>query len=414
MIVRLACRAASILVALAALLGAPRVALAVVLASDSQAVNLSNPGTGVAWDNVARMSGGSCVYLGNRWVLTANHVSQTPIRLSDGRVFTPAVGTGITLNQPGGGQADLRMVRLSQDPGLPTLQIGSSSPAAGAQVTMIGAGVDRDSQQIGWRVTASGAGNDWASVPLPQANVSGYSLLNTQHMRWGMNQVLSGGPIYFNQGNSFVFATRFDEFGIPFEAQATTGDSGGGVFQLVNGTWQLAGIMDSVMPLPNQPSNTVVYGDTTYAIDLSLYRDQIMGLMNHAEPLWQNQVNYFDVDGSGKVNAHDVVVDISKLLLAPNQTLSGTPSAADPRYDVNGDLKITSQDVLLLVSALLNGTANPGPIAAPNSALFVPEPSSYLLSLPALAVLAAAAWRKRRAASRRRDGGVPENPAAGA
>lgn len=371
---------------------------AVIISSTSDAPNLISPDPHSGWDNVARISGSSSVYLGNRWMITANHVSSTPVRFNDGRVFNLSVGSETRISNPasrGGGETDLRMFRLAEDPQLATLQISSASPKAGAQVMMIGAGRNRADQQIGWAVSGVGPASQWNQAPVNRANVRGYSLLETSQMRWGMNQVHGSESTYFQQGNSWVFATRFDVAGVPFEAQASLGDSGGGVFTSVNDSWQLAGIMEATLPLPGQPSGTVAFGDSSYAIDLSIYRDSILSFVNRPEPLWQNPVNYFDVDRSGVVNAHDVVVEVNKLLLNPNQTLSGAPSAGDPRFDVNGDLKITAQDTLQLISNLLNGKANPAPLAAPGAALLVPEPSGLALALLATVLLAlGAGWRR--------------------
>ena len=66
-----------------------------------------------------------------------------------------------------------------------------------------------------------------------------------------------------------------------------------------------------------------------------------------------NQTNYFDVDRSGGVNAHDVVVEVNKLLLNPNQPCPAFERER-PRFDVNGDLKI-GPGYAAIDSNLLNG-----------------------------------------------------------
>jgi hypothetical protein len=373
---------------------------AVVISSSSDAPNIVSPGPGSGWDNVARISSSSCVYLGNRWMITANHVSSTPVRLTDGREFNISVGSEARINNPvnrAGGAADLRIFRLAEDPQLPSLQITSSSPTAGAQVMMIGAGLNRAEEQIGWKIQGEGPTSQWTPAPLFQANVRGYDLLETSQMRWGMNQVLSSDPIYLQQGNSWVFATRFDAVGVPFEAQAALGDSGGAVLQNVNNLWHLAGIMAATLPLAGQPNGTVAFGNMSYAIDLSIYRDSILSYVNRPEPLWQNQVNYFDVDRSGGVNARDVVVEVNKLLLSPNQQLLGAPGAGEPLYDVNGDLKITAQDVVQVVSNLLNVSSNASRLARPAGMLLVPEPSGRVQAIMATGLLWSVVFLRRRA-----------------
>ena len=53
------------------------------------------------------------------------------------------------------GSPDLRMFRLAEDPGLPTLEIDAVRPAAGSTVMMIGAGRQRVPGLKSWRVSGS-------------------------------------------------------------------------------------------------------------------------------------------------------------------------------------------------------------------------------------------------------------------
>jgi hypothetical protein len=220
-------------------------------------------------------------------------------------------------------------------------------------------------------------------------------------MRWGINQVFGESPVYQISNNTIVFNTRFDKFGIPYEAQAAVGDSGGGVFQVVDGAWKLAGIMNTVSPVvPNQPSGTVVFGDETQSADLSMYRSQIEGLLTRVDPPWQNSFNRYDVDGSGRVTARDALLMIKELKVGPlSGKLPTTHDAGEPFFDVNGDGSLSVSDGIALVSAILLHTANPVVLASPSSALFVPEPSSGLLAL-LVAIVGCLGWfaRRRRAA----------------
>jgi hypothetical protein len=343
---------------------------------------------------VGRLSGASAVYLGNRWVITANHVAQTAFHLTDGRSFDMSVGSGVTLKPPSdrfsSKAVDLRMFRLAEDPGLPSLTIADATPTGGEIVTMIGAGLDQVPGYIGWSVNAR---NQWTQTILPFATQTGFALAETQHMRWGVNRVAGDGSTLLQSNNTFVFSTQFDRQGMPFEAQAVLGDSGGGVFQSIDDSWELAGLMVSQQTLPGQPNRSAVYGNTTFTADLSKYRDQILKLVNHAEPLWQNQVNQFDVDGSGRVTAHDLLVLMNELKQGgyAGIDLVGSPGLDDFRVDVDGDLRLTAQDGTRLLNALLGNTANPTSSAAG----LVPEPSSAALAAMGLLVLAWAGLRKR-------------------
>ena len=375
----------------------PMAARAVVISAASDAANLRAPGDDPGWNNVGRLSGALAVYLGDRWVLTANHVAQTAFQLSDGRSFDMSVGSAVTLRSPSdlfsSKSVDLRMFRLAEDPGLPALTISDATPTAGQILTMIGAGLDQAPSYIGWSVNAS---NQWTQTLLPFATRTGFELLDTQHMHWGVNKLSSNGSSLLKSSNTFVYSTQFDRQGMPFEAQAVVGDSGGGVFQSIDNHWELSGIMVSEQSFPGQPSRSAVYGNTTLIADLSKYREQIMKLVDHPEPLWQNQVNHFDVDGSGRVNAHDLLVLMTELKLGnyAGQDLLGAPGPSDFRFDVDGDLRLTAQDGTALLNALLGNTANPA--SSTSATGLVPEPSSALLAAAGALTLAWAGWRRRR------------------
>ena len=61
-----------------------------------------------------------------------------------------------------------------------------------------------------------------------------------------------------------------------YEAQLTSGDSGGGMFHYNTSThqWELAGI--NVITDSFAPSGTVLFGDASFAVDLSQYKSQIL------------------------------------------------------------------------------------------------------------------------------------------
>ncbi|MBI3839178.1 MAG: trypsin-like peptidase domain-containing protein [Planctomycetia bacterium] len=354
---------------------------------------------------MARLSNATAVYLGNRLMITANHVisnvGNSPVTFTDGREFNSSVGSDLVLTNPPALQipsttADLKMFRLAADPGLPALQIDTASPTSGAKVMMIGAGRDREPNEIGWSISST---NVWTQTPLPFANARGFAVdSNSSHMRWGTNLVVSGNTV--SNGNTATFATRFDSTGNPFEAQAVSGDSGGGVFRPVDGRWELVGIMDTVQAAATgQPNGTAVFGEQSLSADLSQYRDQIESILNRPERLWQNQTNHFDVDHSGPANARDVLLLINHLQNGGARSLSGAPSASDPLLDVNGDGSFNILDLSQLINALGGNTANPAVSMSQNSSL-VPEPSTGVLAL--LGILSAALVRRVMIARRKR------------
>jgi hypothetical protein len=123
---------------------------------------------------------------------------------------------------------------------------------------------------------------------------------------WGTN-VTAGWPREVRHGVNVsrvlttTFSNPLSESATEHEAQAATGDSGGALFALRNPTdpeqgWALAGVMSTVSGLGARPEATSLYGDLTYSIDLSHYRDQIIALVR---PACSNDV---DDDGDGRID----------------------------------------------------------------------------------------------------------------
>ncbi|MBY0400609.1 hypothetical protein K2X89_09960, partial [Myxococcota bacterium] len=105
---------------------------------------------------------------------------------------------------------------------------------------------------------------------------------------------------YQGSWTTLAIATVFDppsaRDATEYEAQATVGDSGGAVFVKRNGEWLLAGMMTSVTGYTRHPARTSMYGDTTYAADLSVYRSEIL---HWARPACSNEE---DDDGDDRID----------------------------------------------------------------------------------------------------------------
>ena len=327
-------------------------------------------------------------------MITANHVPDGPVTFPDGKTYQMTVGSDTLVSNSGvlatGGTPDMRLFRLQTNPGLPSLTVGSSTPAAGTQVMMIGNGHDRASNIIGFQA----GGNVLATStltpgPLPIDTFTGYQLLNTQHERWGTNRIAAGGDAVV--GNSPVMVTSFSQYNGLFTAQATVGDSGGGMFDKVGGHWQLTGLMDAIQPLSvNQPSNVVLYGEQTYTIDLTLYQSQINAIVNSKISAWQNQVNVFDVDRSGVVTPLDLLKLENALAATGPETLTGKPGAGAALLDVNGDGLFNQLDILSELNFLEQQTTGSSALGAARPA---PEPSTLVLALSGLLITAYAGRR---------------------
>ena len=245
-------RRTTALCALILLLGSAPRASAVAIASEPGSGNVTAPADDPGFAHVGVPGIATVVYLGNGWVLTANHVDDDDVTLG-GVVYPRVPGSRITFTNPDLSVPDIAAYRIDPHPDLPILPIRADTPADGTPVLMIGHGLDRGGP-VTWE------GHD------------GFALLGSQSVRWGTNEIAGSGTL----GGDAAIATTFDEAATEHEAQAQYGDSGGAVFaKNAADDWELAGIMFAIDIYEGQPSY-VLYGNVTYAIDLSAYRDQII------------------------------------------------------------------------------------------------------------------------------------------
>jgi hypothetical protein len=284
--------------AVAMLLSARASALVVVPPATN--ANTSAPADDPGWQNV----GDRGVYLGNRWVITANHVGAGTTNFAGVGSFAAVSGSAVRLQNPTGQSlsmfTDLLLFRLASDPGLPALSIASSPAPVGDAVTLIGNGrsVPPSAAETHWSVTADPMNPMhyiWTEVPTG-GDASGYKSTIVGQKLWGTNLVEDDEPLFSqmdadhtvvaNSGNGDVISlfTDFDDpnavggGATPSEAQAQGGDSGSAAFHKNGANWELAGITHAIALFTDQPNLTAVYGDLTFFADLSAYRSQILAI----------------------------------------------------------------------------------------------------------------------------------------
>ena len=283
-----------------------------------------------------RSSGGlTLIYLGNGWVLTANHVGEADLKLNS-VVYPHIPGSGVRFLNEDGSPADLMAFQITGSPTLPELpilEIARVSPAVGTQVTMIGRGFSQD-QPITWRQPGP-----------PPVTREGWSWGTNGAIRWGTNRIADPADLMQNDTTD-SFIIDFTKPGSPGvttdESQAVVGDSGGAVFNETTGQWELAGVMFGRLPHPGQPEATSLDGNLTYSADLALFRSQIIPLVR---PECSDEV---DNDGDGKI---DFPEDPGCHAETGQSEISELPSLGSPARVVLG---------ATLIAASLLGTLGSG------------------------------------------------------
>jgi hypothetical protein len=275
------------------LLQGANVAPALILDAGDGQGNTDPPPDDPGWSHVGHHLGGpSVIYLGNRWVLTADHVGASIVFIQ-GRRFNPVAGSLVQLHreltdveesksaetrQEGSEEnseeprrSDLLLFRIDGDPGLPILPIAALTPKIGENALLIAGGSSR-----GPRVSLYSPG---------LAIRDGFHWHQDDTMRWGSNLV-DRGPTWVEHQDTntrafpLVFDRLEDRNSTPDEAAAGLGDSGGAVFTRANPIlpetgWVLSGLLFSVASDFSQPPETTFYGNITWVADLSHYREEI-------------------------------------------------------------------------------------------------------------------------------------------
>lgn len=262
---------------------APATARAVIVATGDGTQNATSTGAGAGWDYVGSVGGASGVYLGayggDHWVLTAWHVGPGTFTLG-ANSYTAVADSSVRLQNADLSFTDLRLFKISVStpPGLPNLEIVSTSVPNTTALTLIGYGRNRATDLSRWNVTGVDPNYVWTPVG-SGGNASGYAWAAGNTKRWGTNTREAASTFNAGFGNVTGYYTDFDA--VANEAQGSTGDSGGGAFyyDTESASWKLAGLMLAIGGYPNQPGSTSVHGNVTYIADLAAYKAAIYAVI---------------------------------------------------------------------------------------------------------------------------------------
>lgn len=274
----------------------------------------------------------SAVYLGDQWVVTANH-TKSDTELDDnffidlpGGSYRVVPGSQVVLSNPsffdanGNGFAngfgnnsetlsplsDVKLFRIDteattgltpeqMDASVRSIGIAASTPTVGTEVTAISRGARRS---INGSNPVNGLryfDSSFEATSNPSAPYAGFFGSTERLKLWGTNRVAAASGvsgmvddglrgIVRVQGlnDSIGLVTRFDaavdNFGNPIagstatddEFQGGAGDSGGGVFFREGDDWVLGGVFHAIYLLSGQPDNGhPLFGQYTAFTDLS-------------------------------------------------------------------------------------------------------------------------------------------------
>jgi hypothetical protein len=259
----------------AAILLAACVALparAVLIDSGDGTGNSTAPADDPGWRNAGRRGALNAVYLGYGWVATAAHVNPGSVTL-DSVTYPEVPGSYVQIVHSGSTLADLAVYRIDPYPfGIPALEIPTSPAPVGADVRLIGYGKPR------------GAATQWMGI-------DGWQWLAGTVKRWGTNEVgavLDPGPppgplvnttdLVIGSWTTRSLVADFTENAPGDEGVVTVGDSGGAFFVRDGSAWKLGGVSFALGTYEGQPADTSLYGNVTYAADLSYYRAKVLAV----------------------------------------------------------------------------------------------------------------------------------------
>jgi hypothetical protein len=208
--------------------------------------NWSKWGSTTGWSYVGNVNSASGVYLGNGWVITCAHVGSGTYTLGDSSYSVVSGSTKYLTYTLNGNTytSDVCMFQISgyENISLSTLTVSSTAVTANTKIVSIGYGDGTNAKDTETWGTATVTGSNYTTT------VSSY---------------VSNDFYVIDNYNSNSF-------------QVVSGDSGGGVFAYVNGSWKLVGLNEATgSATVNGSSETV-----SFFVDLSTYYTQIESILS--------------------------------------------------------------------------------------------------------------------------------------
>lgn len=254
-------------------------AYAIIIVGGGNSVNLTDPGNGSPWNEVARItnstgthvSSGSAVHLGGGYMLTANHVnlSQGYVSFDGSSMYQIAVGSAVQVTS-GMDVIDLKVFKLTSNPGTAGVNLLPENVKGVELFTPY-----NQALQIGWGIGHSPTDTDnpwtWGSAE------------ETSKKRWGVNNIEGSILDFGYQNTNYDFEaiyTALDSDATLNEAAATLFDSGSGLFiQDDLDNWYMAGTIVAVSTNGSSTFASDESQDLNFAVRISEYANEIQSLL---------------------------------------------------------------------------------------------------------------------------------------
>lgn len=231
----------------------------------------SDPNNGSPWESVARISDngntkGSAVYLGNRYLLTANHVDPSNTRTVQFSPEGPNFDIEADSQQQVASGLDLKVFRIKSDPGILGVNLYGGTNELNKNTTIVGWGRGRDS-----------------SVSSPGDTTQQWGNQSTTAKRWGDNVITDTLTRTYNSGYEYEgIEYTLGNNQTDTEAGFATWDSGGAMFIQDSSNYYLAGINAIVQT--NGSSNfgsrgSNESGDINFGPRISTYKSDIEAIV---------------------------------------------------------------------------------------------------------------------------------------
>jgi hypothetical protein len=306
---------------------------ALVLYPGDNQTNITAPASEAPFYAVARVcdngggsTAGSAVYIRGKYLLTANHVSNRDYLTFDGvnyfardTAFTPIkIGT-----------ADLKLIKLLQDPGLAAVPLHTSASGHDTSYTITSGPnrgtVDITGTLIGWGL---GTAADGSGFEQGSDQTWNWGSTSTLAKRWGTNRIdfslsITGIPDY---NYSYIgLSIDLDRNAGNNEAGLATYDSGSAIFVETTGTWTLAGIATLVETASSSTFSDS--GDLNYFVRISSLATEIEAAIPDTETYSGWKVDYSLYDNAALDTADE---DGDGLALLHEFAFGGDPTENDP------------------------------------------------------------------------------------